>query len=87
IGELKQTDCSFLEIAERNRVPVQLVLTKTDKLKHVELTETSDVLVKSAKKVAPSVIQPCVLWCSVKTKSGIDVLQDEILRVCGIALE
>ncbi|KAJ2551922.1 hypothetical protein EV175_003506, partial [Coemansia sp. RSA 1933] len=84
VGELKATDRSFLEIAENSSTPVQIVLTKTDKLKRAELTKTSSRLIDSAKQIAPSVVQPCALCCSARTKTGISTLQEEILRVCGI---
>ncbi|KAJ2414660.1 hypothetical protein GGI10_002234 [Coemansia sp. RSA 2530] len=84
VGELKATDRSFLELAEQYKVPVQIVLTKTDKMKRGDLDTTCQAVIRSATDIAPSVIQPTALRCSTRTKVGIDALQLELLRVCDI---
>ncbi|KAI9504135.1 P-loop containing nucleoside triphosphate hydrolase protein [Coemansia spiralis] len=86
VGELKSTDCSFLELAEKHGVPVQLVLTKTDKLKRTSLDKISNAVVREAKEIGPTVVQPYVIHCSAKTKDGITAVQEEILRVCNVTL-
>ncbi|KAJ2737389.1 hypothetical protein IW152_000113 [Coemansia sp. BCRC 34962] len=84
VGELKATDMSFLELAEQYDVPVQIVLTKTDKMKRVDLDKTCRTVIRSATDIASSVVQPTVICCSSRTKVGIDALQLELLRVCDI---
>ncbi|KAJ2879061.1 hypothetical protein IWW38_006188 [Coemansia aciculifera] len=84
VGELKATDLSFLELAEQYNVPVQIVLTKTDKLKRADLDTISRTIIQTATEAAPSVVQPTVICCSSRTKVGIDDLQLELLRVCDV---
>lgn len=84
VGQLKSTDCSFLELVEKHQVPTQIVLTKTDKLKRMDLERISSNIIVDAMDCAPTAVQPFVLHCSSRTKVGIDTLQEEILRVCGI---
>ncbi|KAJ2696360.1 hypothetical protein FB645_006225 [Coemansia sp. IMI 203386] len=80
VGELKSTDLSFLELTEQYGVPTQLVLTKTDKLKRADLKMVGDRILRDALDVAPTMLVQKVIDCSSKTKSGIDVIQEEILR-------
>ncbi|KAJ1960317.1 hypothetical protein GGI12_003870 [Dipsacomyces acuminosporus] len=84
VGELKDTDKSFLELVEAYNVPTQVVLTKTDKLKTADLDRISADVVRSSIDIAPSVVQPRVIHCSSRTKTGIRNLQQEILQVCGV---
>ncbi|KAJ2747239.1 hypothetical protein GGI20_000664 [Coemansia sp. BCRC 34301] len=84
VGELKATDLSFLELAEQYNVPVQIVLTKTDKLKRADLDAICQSIIQSAADAAPAVVQPAAICCSSRTKVGISDLQLELLRVCGI---
>ncbi|KAJ2734599.1 hypothetical protein H4R23_002382 [Coemansia sp. Cherry 401B] len=84
VGELKPTDEDFLELVEGYNVPTQIVLTKTDKLKRTDLDKTSSAIIQAASKLAPSAILPEALWCSSRSKAGVDMLQVEILRVCNL---
>ncbi|KAJ2459446.1 hypothetical protein GGF42_001461 [Coemansia sp. RSA 2424] len=84
VGELKATDLSFLELAEQYNVPVQIVLTKTDKLKRADLDALCRTVIQTATDAAPSIVQPTAICCSSRTKVGIDDLQLELLRVCDI---
>ncbi|KAJ2880539.1 hypothetical protein H4R27_004657, partial [Coemansia aciculifera] len=84
VGELKATDLSFLELAEQYKAPVQIVLTKTDKMKRADLDSICKTITQSATDIAPSVVQPTVICCSSRTKIGIDDLQLELLRVCDL---
>ncbi|KAI8326284.1 P-loop containing nucleoside triphosphate hydrolase protein [Martensiomyces pterosporus] len=83
VGQLKDTDRSFLELVEEYNVPTQVVLTKTDKLRAADLDRISADVVRSAIDIAPSVVQPRVIHCSSRTKAGIRSLQQEILQACG----
>ncbi|KAJ2019680.1 hypothetical protein IW146_001592 [Coemansia sp. RSA 922] len=84
VGELKATDLSFLELAEQYKTPVQIVLTKTDKMKRADLDSICKSIIQSATDIAPSVVQPTAICCSSRTKIGIDDLQLELLRVCDL---
>ncbi|KAJ1724289.1 hypothetical protein LPJ53_001441 [Coemansia erecta] len=84
VGQLKSTDMSFLELVEKYGVATQLILTKTDKLKHTDLTTISGSVIRAAQDIAPSVVLPNVICCSFKTKTGIDAIQEEVLRASKI---
>ncbi|KAJ2787424.1 hypothetical protein GGI15_000726 [Coemansia interrupta] len=84
VGQLKSTDMSFLELVEKYGVATQLILTKTDKLKHADLTAISSNIIRAAQDIAPSVVHPNVICCSFKTKTGIGAIQEEILRASNI---
>ncbi|KAJ2815857.1 hypothetical protein GGI24_005914, partial [Coemansia furcata] len=71
-------------LAEQYNAPVQIVLTKTDKMKRADLDTICQTIIQSATDTAPSVVQPTVIRCSSRTKIGIDDLQLELLRVCDI---
>ncbi|KAJ2614493.1 hypothetical protein H4S08_001673 [Coemansia sp. RSA 1365] len=84
VGELKSTDVSFLELVEEYRVPIQLVITKADKLKSADTAQISNAVIKEATRIAPSVLLPEAICCSSRTRMGIDTLQAEVLSVCGL---
>ncbi|KAJ2786096.1 hypothetical protein H4R18_000128 [Coemansia javaensis] len=84
VGELKPTDASFLELVERHAVPTQIVLTKTDKLRRADLDAIAAAAVQAAARIAPTALQPRALCCSAHKRAGLEALQGEILRVCGI---
>ncbi|KAJ2390266.1 hypothetical protein GGI05_003264 [Coemansia sp. RSA 2603] len=84
VGQLKTTDLSFLELVEKYGVATQLILTKTDKLKHADLTAISNSVIRAAQDIAPSVVLPNAICCSFKTKTGIDAVQEEVLRASNI---
>ncbi|KAJ2727181.1 hypothetical protein GGI07_000065 [Coemansia sp. Benny D115] len=84
VGELKHTDLSFLELVEQYNIPTQLVLTKTDKLRHSAIKLIATKVHNSANMAAPTVICPDVIACSCKTMGGIDEIQAEMLRDIGV---
>ncbi|KAJ2080731.1 hypothetical protein H4R24_002873 [Coemansia sp. RSA 988] len=84
VGELKSTDENFLELVEEYRVPVQLVITKADKLKTVDTAQFSNDIIRECTRIAPSVLLPQAICCSSRTRMGIDILQAEVLSVCGL---
>ncbi|KAJ2796788.1 hypothetical protein H4R20_005418 [Coemansia guatemalensis] len=84
VGELKSTDENFLDLLEEYKVPAQLVITKADKLKSADTDQISSAVIKQATRIAPSVLLPQAIYCSSRTRMGIDVLQAEVLSVCGL---
>ena len=78
---LKDSDLEMIENLAKVALPVQIVLTKSDKIKKSELTTVIQTT-RSAVMAYPGV-QPEPLPVSSETKSGIDELRQILLKTAG----
>jgi len=79
---LKDVDCEPMDALDKAAVSYQIILTKSDKIKPVELDKVmSDTVVAIKKRPAA---HPYVIATSSETGLGIEILRAEIAQLCAL---